>query len=260
MLSIDHFSNPPPALPKDVLRLIPPDVPDFTSDTDAGRQLRAFYIQHKVFHVLTRRIFQPFLFTLGCRCGGVDAFLQKLSLGIRSKSERREGAWRQITLRTAYAGAQAKKAIHLVAHKTAEEILCEIKWFADEDKWSSLAYSVRCVVKAAAELWRFARLERELVTVSMPSDASLAREGQCDLDSKSTQAREETERTLVLAVTPHVARAAVHKDYLPQGTSEKGPMTFLQGLALCNDSDVILTRYREIMEFRAQLQQRSKAL
>lgn len=209
--------------------------------------------------MLARRIFQPFLFTLGCRCGGVDAFLQRLSLGIRSKSERREAAWRQITLRTAYTGAQAKNAIRLVAHKTVEEILREIKWFTDEDEWSSLAFSVRFVVKTAAELWRLAKLERELVTISMPDDAGLAQDGQYDLDRTASHVREETERTLVLAVTPHVAREAVHKDYLPQATSENGPMTFLQGFALYNDSEVILTRYREIMELRAQSQQSPKA-
>lgn len=185
--------------------------------------------------------------------------MQRLSLGIRSKSERRGAAWRQITLRTAYTGAQAKKATHLVAHKTVEEIFREIKWFTDEDEWSSLAFRVRFVVKAAAELWRFAKLEREHVTVSMPGDARLAQDGHHEIDRKSSDMREEIERTLVLAVTPHVARDAVHKDYLPPGTSESGPMPFLQGFALYNDSEVIVTRYREIMELRAQSQQSPEA-
>lgn len=164
-----------------------------------------------------------------------------------------------MTLRTAYTGAQAKKATHLVAHKTVEEIFREIKWFTDKDEWSSLALRVRFVVKAAAELWRFAKLEREHVTVSMPGDVSLARDGHYHRDRKSSDMREEIEHTLVLAVTPHVARDAVHKDYLPPGASESGPMTFLQGFALYNDSEVIVTRYREIMELRAQLRQSPEA-
>jgi hypothetical protein len=109
--------------------------------------------------VLTKRIFEPFSFTLDCRCGGLNAFLQRVAVGIRSKSERREAAWRQITLRSVFTGAQAKKAIHLVGHKTVEEILGEIKWFTEEDEWSSLTFRVQFVVKAAAELWRFAKLE-----------------------------------------------------------------------------------------------------
>src|ERR1700728_2629417 len=148
-LSIHHFYDPPPALPKDILRLIPSGMPDFLGHTEAARHLRVFYIQHKVFKVLTRRVFQPFLFTLDCRCGGVDPLLQRLSVAIRAKSERREAAWRQITLRTAYTGSQAKKAIRRVGNKIVVEILNEIKWFTDEDEWSSLAPRVQCVVKAA---------------------------------------------------------------------------------------------------------------
>src|SRR5437762_1208661 len=179
-------------------------MPDFMGQTDAARQLRVYYIQHKVFHVLTRRIFQPFLFTLSCRCGGVDAFLKRLAAGIRSKSERREAVWRQITLRTAYTGPHARRATNLVGHKIVEEILSEIKWFTDEDEWLSLTFSVQFVVKAAAELWRFAKLERELVTASMPNDAGSEGDEWHEIDRKSSQVGEDFERTLVLGITPHV--------------------------------------------------------
>jgi hypothetical protein len=216
--------------------------------TDAARELRAFYIQHKIFQVLTRRVFRPFLYTLDCRCGGLDVFLRRLSVGIRSKSERREAAWRQITLRSAYTGAQAKKAIHLVGHKTVEEILGEIKWFTHEDEWPSLTLSVQFVVKAAAELWRFAKLERELVRVSMPSATGLVRDEWHRMDRASTEAGEESDCTLVLSVTPHVARDAVHEEYpLAQERSERGPLTFLRGLALYSDSEIIVTRRREVL-------------
>ena len=223
--------------------------------TNAARQLRAYYIQHKVFQVLTRRIFQPFLFILDCGCGGVDAFLQRLSLGIRSKSERREAAWRQITLRTAYRGTQAKKATHLVGHRTVEEILREIKWFTDEDGWPSLTLSVQFVVKAAVELWRYAKLERELVTASMPSATGLRGDEWLDIDHTSSQVGRDFERILVLCVTPHVARDAVHKEYLlPQERSEIMPLTFLPGQALYHDSEVVAKRRRELVEARIQCQ------
>ena len=183
-------------------------MPDFTQQTEAARQLRAFYIQHKVFKVLTMRVFQPFLFTLDCRCGGADVLLQSLSIGIRSKSERRESVWRQITLRTAYGGSQAKKAINLVGHKTVEEIFGEVKWFTDEDEWPSLISSIQFVVKTAAQLWRCAKLEREHVTVSMSGE-----DGQHEINRRSSQAGAQIERIVVLGVTPHVARDAVHKEY-----------------------------------------------
>jgi hypothetical protein len=187
--------------------------------------------------------------------------LQRLSAAIRAKSVRREAAWRQITLRTAYTGAQAKKAIRLVGYKIVEEILNEIKWFTDEDKWSSLAVRVQRVVKAAAELWRYAKLERELVTASMPNAAGLGRDEWDGMSQTSSQAGEEFEHTFVLGVRTHVARDAVHRAYLaPQESSDSRPITFLRGMALYNDSEVILARRREIMEVQARSRHNTKTV
>lgn len=179
-------------------------------------------------------------------------------MAIRSKSERREAAWRQITLRTAYTDAHAKKAIHLVGHKAVAEILREIKWFTDQEEWPSLALRVRFVVKTAAELWRFARLERELVTVSMPGDVDVdvVKDTGHEMDLVSTLAGGKIERTLVLGVTPHISRDAVHEACPQQDRSDNGPLVFLHGFALHNDSELIVTRYREIMELRAKSRQR----
>jgi hypothetical protein len=181
--------------------------------------------------------------------------LQRLSAAIRAKSERREAVWRQITLRTAYTGSQAKKAIHLVGHQIVEEILDEIKWFTDEDEWSLLDLRVQCVVKAAAELWRYAKLERELVTASMPNATGLGRDEWDEVNQTSSQGGGESEHTFVLGIRTHVARDAVHRAYLaPHESSEPRPITFLRGMALYNDSEVILTRRREMMEARARPQ------
>ena len=176
-------------------------------------------------------------------------FLQGLSIGIRSKSERREAAWRQITLRAAYTGAQAKRATNLVRHKIAEEILGEIKWFTDEAEWSSLAFSVHFVVKAAVELGRYAKLERELVTASMPG-ASMSKEDQWhEINRRSSRAGGQSEGIVVLGIIPYVARDAVHKAHLHSHERfETGSFTFLHGLALYNDSEVIVTRRQEIMD------------
>ena len=179
--------------------------------------------------------------------------MQRLSVAIRVKSERREAVWRQITLRAAYTGPQAKKAIRLVGEKIVEEILDEIKWFTDEDEWSSLDLRVQCVVKAAAELWRYAKLERELVTASMPNVTGLGRDEWDEMNQTSGQVGEEFEHTFLLGVRTHVARDAVHRAYLaPHESSETRPITFLRGMALYNDSEVILARRREMMEAQAQ--------
>ena len=146
-------------------------------------------------------------------------------------------------LRTAYGGSQAKKAINLVGHKTVEEIFSEVKWFTDEDEWSSLTSSIQFVVKTAAQLWRYAKLEREHVTVSM-----LGEDEQHKINRRSSQAGAQVERIVVLGVTPYVARDATHKEYqLSEERPEAGPLTFLQGLALYNDSEVVVTRRWEVM-------------
>jgi len=187
--------------------------------------------------------------------------LQRLSAAIRAKSERREAAWRQITLRTAYTGAQAKKAIRLVGNKIVVEILNEIKWFTDEDEWSSLAPRVQCVVKAAAELWRYAKLERELVTASMPNTTGLGRGEWDEMNQTSSQVGEEFEHTFVLGVRPRIARDAIHRAYLaPHESLETGPVTFLRGMALYDDSKIILARRREMMEVQARSRHITKTI
>jgi hypothetical protein len=161
-------------------------------------------------------------------------------------------------LRTAYTGAQAKKAIRLVGNKIVVEILNEIKWFTGEDEWSSLALRVQCVVKTAAELWRYAKLERELITASMPNATG---SGQGEWDEMNQTSSQEFEHTFVLGVRMHVARDAVHRAYLaPHQSSETGPVTFLRGMALYDDSEVILVRRREMMEVQARSRHITKTI
>ena len=228
----------------------------FMDDTPVATELRACYIQHVISGILLVRIFQPFLFTLGRRYGGVDTFLQSLSTDIRRKSERREAAWRQTTLRAAYTVSKAKEAINVVAAVIVDEIVGEIKLFAHHSCWPAITAGVQRIVKTAAEVWRFARVERELITTSMP-DVGAFNNLECywpepEIDTHfegvTPQVRDTSlPRQVILCVLPHIVREAVHEGFLVDAEKlANSPCVYLQGKALYTDSAIVLARQREL--------------
>jgi hypothetical protein len=89
----------------------------------------------------------------------------------------------------------------------------------------------------------------------MPNDAGSEGDEWHEIDRKSSQVGEDFERTFVLGITPHVARDAVHNEYLlHQAASNTMPLTFLPGQALYSDAQVIVTRQRELREARMHSQ------
>ncbi len=130
-LSEEYFQNLPIAPPNDVLARVPPGLPSFLANTDASRRIRQAYVQHVVSSVLTYRIFHPFLFTLGRRYDGADILFQDMSRKLRYKSIRKECVWRQHTLHAAYSVSSAKQSINKVATVIIDEIVNQIKHFAD---------------------------------------------------------------------------------------------------------------------------------
>lgn len=256
-VSRDCFTKLPEVLPSEKMFLIPGEIPMFMDDSAAATELRACYIQHVISGVLLVRVFQPFLFTLGRRYGGVDTFLQSLSSDIRRKSERREAAWRQTTLRAAYTVSKAKQAINVVAAVIVDEIVGEIKLFAHRSCWPAITVGVQRIVKTAAEVWRFARVERELITTFMPEFGAFNNlesywpEPEI-LDSHHEGAIRQMRDTslpgqAILCVLPHIVREAVHEDFL--GDTEKlanSSCVYLQGRALYADSEIIVARQSEL--------------
>ena len=220
------------------------------ADTGAATELRMLYIRHKVFDVLNIRIFSPFLFTLGRRYGGVDTFLQTLSADIRAKSIRREAMWRQTTLRAAYTVSQAKQAINVVAAVVVDEIMEAIKGLTSAGEHQSLMAAVQSVVKAAAEIWRYARVERDLIKASWPSPAEQDNNVWheiCRTNAEIDQADGISDESLLLRVTPHIIR----ETHLDEFSSEEDrarstQCIFLQGCALYGDSPVLHARLDEM--------------
>lgn len=249
-LSKEHFGYLPIDPPKDVLSKIPSELPPFLDNTPASRELRCVYIQHVVSKTITYRVFQPFLFTLGRRYDKADTFFQMLSMDIRRKSVRREAFWRQQTLKAAYTTSDAKQSINVAAAVIVDEIIDHIKHFADPKHLDSLLTGVRKIVKLAAETWRHARVERELVFATFPApDAdTVSNEGWIEYAANKDQKNEssnEPTRHVVLRTFPRIIREASHEDFA-SGEERASSCVYSQGVVLYSDSPVIMERLQEL--------------
>ncbi|OAL74508.1 hypothetical protein A7D00_0100 [Trichophyton violaceum] len=262
-VSKTYFTYLPIEPPPDILAKIPSDIPQFLDNTPASRELRAAYVQHVISKTLTYRIFQPFLFTLGRRYDKADTFFQMLSIDIRRKSVRREAFWRQQTLKAAYTTSDAKQAINVVAAVIVDEIVDHIRHFTDPTHLDALLTNVRKIVKLAAETWRLARVERELITATMPSaeDEQTANEEWEEFDYESNAPLPGGEGTAeppltpkkfrrpLLRMLPRIFRGAVHEDFLTEDDHEKAsPCTYLRGVILYSDSPSVLARRAEMFK------------
>ncbi|GAM38738.1 hypothetical protein TCE0_033r09712 [Talaromyces pinophilus] len=254
-LSKEHFSYLPIDPPKDILEKIPSEMPSFLDNTVASRELRSAYIQHVVSKTLTYRIFQPFLFTLGRRYDKADTFFQVLSMDIRRKSVRREAFWRQQTLKAAYTTSDAKQSINVVAAVIVDEIVDHIKHFADPKQLDALLSGIRRIVKLAAETWRHARVERELVLATMPAPESDGEvnegweEYTCGRSSPesspSGSAGTAANRHVLLRVFPRIYREAAHEDFIADDKEKMNACVYFPGSILYSDSPSVLARKEE---------------
>lgn len=249
-LSKEHFSYLPIDPPKDILEKIPPEMPSFLDNTPASRELRSAYIQHVISKTLTYRIFQPFLFTLGRRYDKADTFFQVLSMDIRRKSVRREAFWRQQTLKAAYTTSDAKQSINVVAAVIVDEIVDHIKHFADPKRLDAIISGVRRIVKLAAETWRHARVERELVLATMPAPESegvandewVEYTGGRRVESSS---QHDPARHVLLRLFPRIYREAAHEDFADD-KEKMNPCVYSPGVVLFSDSPSVLARREEL--------------
>lgn len=253
-LSQDHFAYLPIDPPKDILSKIPSELPSFLDNSPASRDLRCAYIRHVVSKTLTYRVFQPFLFTLGRRYDKADTFFQMLSMDIRRKSVRREAFWRQQTLKAAYTTSDAKQSINVAAAVIVDEIIDHIRHFADPKHLDSLLITVRKIVKLAAETWRHARVERELVLALLPApDAEdVSNEGwqeygvAKEVVNPNPGAKSDPTRHVVLRTFPCVIREAAHEDFAFASGERANPCVYSTGEVLFSDSPVVMARLQEL--------------
>ncbi|KAI9819498.1 MAG: hypothetical protein M1827_006946 [Pycnora praestabilis] len=253
-LSRVHFQNLPITPPEEILSKIPSTVPSFLTNTSSSRQLRAAYIQHVISSILSYRVFQPFLFSLGRRYDKADTLFQTMSNELRNKSTRKEAVWRQHTLFAAYTASSAKKTINAAAGAVVEEIVHHIKHFTDTKQMEMIYAAVRRIVKIAAETWRLARLEREMITARMPAAEDEkeisadwpAFDGVSQNEPEAAQIGGATSRKPLLRLLPIISREPIHDDFRLDEDENDNGCIYSRGLALYSDSALILERMHEL--------------
>ncbi|KAH7123822.1 hypothetical protein B0J11DRAFT_322703 [Dendryphion nanum] len=259
-LAVTHFKYLPITPPPEVLENIPPELPSFLGNTDASRQLRAAYVVHTVSAMVTFRVFGPFLFSLGRRYDKADSLFQSMSNHIRDKSTRKEAIWRQQTLLAAFTSSGAKQRINTAAGTVVDEIVTAVKHFADPKEEEGIKIAVRRIVKLAAETWRFARLEREMISATMPAlqddshdftgpdywpaykpdDTPIA-------SLAGTSAVVDDKPKLLLRLFPVIHREPKHENFrsADDGKPDEGCI-YHYGLALYDEARCVETRKEEI--------------
>ncbi|KAI8940088.1 hypothetical protein NX059_003806 [Plenodomus lindquistii] len=263
-LASTHFMHLPVRPPAEDLAQVPSNLPSFLGDTTASRQVRAAYIAHTVSKLITYRVFGPFLFSLGTRYDKADSLFSSMSNHIRAKSTRKEAIWRQQTLLAAFTSSGAKQRINTAAGTVVEEIVNAIKHFADPKEEDNIKIAVKRIVKVAAETWRFARLEREMITAVMPAleDQEHSFNGPeywgtykpegdkpegtliGSLDSAAPQPDEHAQ--LLLRLFPVIYREPKHENFHRDGEEHDTGCTFHHGLALYSDADAVVARTEEL--------------
>ena len=253
-LSEEHFQNLPIAPPNDVLARVPPGLPSFLANTDPSRRIRQAYVQHVVSSVLTYRIFHPFLFTLGRRYDGADILFQDMSRKLRYKSIRKECIWRQHTLHAAYSVSSAKQSINKVATVIIDEIVNQIKHFADPKYFEKIITAVRRIVKIAAETWRYARLERELITARLPAaednEEAIGEWFEIDDQNPARPPRsgspERESRKVLLRLLPIICREPTHEELRDEPKTDDSGCIYSYGVALFSNSPAVVARIKEL--------------
>ncbi|KAF2806613.1 uncharacterized protein BDZ99DRAFT_337468, partial [Mytilinidion resinicola] len=263
-LSKSHFAHLPVVPPADVLATIPPGLPSFLGDTDACRQLRTAYIAHTVSNLITFRVFTPFLFSLGRRYDKADGLFTSMSSHLRGKSTRKEAVWRQNTLVAAFTSSGAKQRINSAAGSVVEEVVNAIKHFTAPGEEEQIRHAVRRIVKLAAETWRLARLEREMIVAKMPAVDDQSAEGSGGdiegswpaytfdsatmppIESSVISGLQEPPKML-LRLFPVIQREAIHESFrlTDQEKEDKG-CVYSHGLALYDDAFPVALREQEL--------------
>lgn len=186
-------------------------MPFSSSHTEPSAQLRMAYVEHTISAIITRRIFEPFLFVLSGRLRPADELFVEMSHNLKRKSIRREALWRQRTLHAAFTAASAKQSINRIATRIVDEIIDAVKPFAHRARWQHVTAGVRHIVKTAAETWRYARLESPLIIASMDSaDITQAVGGKTAQRADGAHTSESCRRVL-FSLFPTIRREAIRE-------------------------------------------------
>jgi hypothetical protein len=137
-----------------------------------------------------------------------------------------------------------------------------IKHFADPREEEGIKIAVKRIVKLAAETWRFARLEREMINATMPalldeehqftgpeywpSYESYKPEGTLIGSLIGTSAPADEKPQLLLRLFPVIWREAKHENFHVEGEKPDDGCVYHNGLALYDDAESVVQRMDEL--------------
>ncbi|KAK7606160.1 hypothetical protein JOL62DRAFT_368894 [Phyllosticta paracitricarpa] len=249
-VSSNHFKKLPDPPAADVLARLPPNVPDFFADSTSAAHLRVSFVMYSISKILTTRIFEPFFFSPDGDADPSVKLLKAISTQLREKDLVREATWRQHTLSSLFRGPDAKRCINAAASSVVDEICKTLEPFLANKIDEELVHAeVRRIVKLAAETWRFACIEREMISTNLPGPGEACAEDEDDLFWPA-QHFDAPNYPVLLRLFPVMRRESKHK--LPKaapedadGKSDTG-CVYSYGLALYEDSAPVLTRLKEL--------------
>ncbi|KAJ9611811.1 hypothetical protein H2204_015174 [Knufia peltigerae] len=200
----------------------------------SSRDLQSLVVQNRIWTVLQRRIFEPFLFTSdygALEQLGIGKSLKMVSWLMRRKSLRREAIWRSLTMQTLYASAYGRKAAAATALSVTKEIMRDIQAIMADDSHSALLCGVRLIAKAAIQIWRRVRLELDSVYSTMTMAPSPGEDA--------------SPSDVVMWIRPHITKEGLMGDWLSKNmTQSSGALgsscVFLQGTALRPSPPLVL--------------------
>ena len=212
-----------------------------TGLTEPSAQLRIGYVEHTISAIITRRIFQPFLFVLSDRLRSADQLFVEMSQNLKRKSTRREALWRQRTLHAAFTAAGAKRSINRIATSIVDEIIDAVKPFANRARWQHVTATVRRIVKTAAETWRYARLESSLIIASMDQSDIIQASGAEATQRPDLSHTSEPGRRVLLSLFPTIRREALHESLQGELKPEDQGCVYSPGRLLHADDSQLLS-------------------
>lgn len=247
-LAAQYFRDGPEQVPNDILERIPKNLPSIFSDTDPLKQLRVAYIEHMVSSTITHQIFEPFLFTLAMRRKSMDDLIMEWSESLRGKSKKRETLFRQQILHAAYTSSSAKQSINKVAMVIVDKIVDAITPFANQSNWESIRVGIRRIVKLAAETWRYAGLERAVITASLSKEVrpTVPKLEEVGKSIPSAERLQNPLREILLPLFPTIERQPMPEELRGESKEANDGCVYTPGRMLYADDPIVLTSLQEL--------------
>jgi len=176
------------------------------------------------------------------------------------KSKKRETLFRQHLLHADYTSSSAKQSINKVAAVVVDKIVDTIKPYAQKVNWEHIKVGIRRIVKLAAETWRYARLEKAIITASLShkDNSTAAGPGLSGEGIPSMKPAPNGSREVLLSLFPTIERQTMPKEIRGDMKEEIDRCVYTPGRALYADDPVVLASLQELGQAKEMVSDMAK--